>query len=371
MTTPHIPIGLDSSKLTGAIEAGPHWTLERAGELGLEGVFFRSAFELSRTLDPGEMREVADHARERGLYLEAGVATVNPFASPESPEIRVLGDGDYAAGLLRMVEACAAIDVRELWTYAANYKFRIPGVYACDRFRTDVQWLDQLAATTKFVRAISPALEDLGVHLNVETHEEITSFELVRLVERCGPEVLGVTFDTANVLIRGEDPHAAATRLAPYVRATQIRDAGLFHTPDGIARLLVPCGDGVLRWEEILEALGAGAPRLTLSVEGVTRTRAEVALYLYDPVWQASHPDLTVAELSEIVRMTNEYEARAASGNALGLDALREPVSAADSDRFISDSAAHLRRCLDKIDSLGSADARGPVRPTSTRKDDK
>ncbi|MFB7323889.1 MULTISPECIES: sugar phosphate isomerase/epimerase family protein [unclassified Streptomyces] len=368
MTSQHIPVGLDSSKLTGAHEGGPHWTLDRAAAFGLDGVFFRSAFELSRTLDPVEMRDVADHARDCGLYLEAGIATINPFASPESPEIRVLGDGDYAAGLMRMIDACAAIDIRELWTYTANYQFRIAGLYACDRFRTDVKWQNQLDATRKFVGTISPALRDLGVHLNVETHEEITSFELVRLVEHCGPDVLGVTFDTANVLVRGEDPHAAATRLAPYVRATQIRDAGLFHTPEGIARFLLPCGDGVMRWEHILATLIERAPRLTLSIEGVTRTNGELPLYIYNPVWLAAHPDMTVEELSKIVRMANEYEARVASGDALGAEALRNPVSDARSDEFILNSAEHLRKCLGRIGALGEVVSNLQARTAPTEK---
>jgi sugar phosphate isomerase/epimerase len=37
----------------------------------------------------------------------------------------------------------------------------------------------------------------------------------VRLVEHIGPEVLGITFDTGNVLARCEDPVAAARRVAP------------------------------------------------------------------------------------------------------------------------------------------------------------
>lgn len=67
MTTENVPIGLDSTKLPGSLDQGPHWTIDRTVELGLDGVFFRSVFELSRTLDLAEMREVADHARERGL----------------------------------------------------------------------------------------------------------------------------------------------------------------------------------------------------------------------------------------------------------------------------------------------------------------
>ncbi|GAA4078915.1 hypothetical protein [Nocardioides kongjuensis] len=141
------------------------------------------------------------------------------------------------------------------------------------------------------------------------------------------------------------------------MRATQIRDAGLFHTPEGIARLLVPCGEGVIRWEEVLAALIDQAPRLTLSIEGIDRSNGELPLYLNDPVWISAHPDMTVAELSEIVRMTNEHELRAEAGNARSLEVLRQPVTEDQSLTYISDSARHLRRCLEALGPLGRLEA--------------
>ena len=40
--------------------------------------------------------------------------------------------------------------------------------------------------------------------MNIETHDEITSFEILRLIERVGADCVGVVFDTANGLQRGE-----------------------------------------------------------------------------------------------------------------------------------------------------------------------
>jgi len=62
----------------------------------------------------------------------------------------------------------------------------------------------------------------------VETHEEITSFEVARLAEAVGPDVVGVTFDTANVLARAENPMAAARRLAPYTHLSHAKDGILY-----------------------------------------------------------------------------------------------------------------------------------------------
>ncbi|MGA4538859.1 sugar phosphate isomerase/epimerase family protein [Uniformispora flossi] len=336
-------IGVDVSKLAEAADLRPPAVLRRIAELGLDGAFFRSALDLSPTLDSGELRDVVALAAELGLYLEVGTAKVNPFATPEAPHIRALGDGDYLRGLARVIRACASADIRELWTATANYQFHIPGIYACDRFRTDVAWSDQLAATAGVLRSLAPVLRDAGAHLNLETHEEITTFEVVRLVEDAGPDAFGICLDTANVLVRGEDPVEAARRVAPYVRQTQLRDAALLPTENGIGRFLAPCGEGVVDWAGVLGVLVTHAPLATWSIEGVVGRRGEMTLYVDEPVWHAAHPDLTTAELAELNRLTHAYAQRAARGQAPGLEELRSPVTPDASLDFITDSAAYLR----------------------------
>lgn len=342
-----LPIGADSSKFPGAVGQDAFWVLEQASAMGLDGVFFRSLLELSPELDPRQLRDVADAARGLGLRLEAGAAKVNPFAAPEAPQVRELGGGDYLAGVGKMVQAAAGAGIHELWTATGNYQFRIQGLRACDRFRTDVSWADQLAATAKVLHRLAPVLRDNGVHLNLETHEEITSFEVVRLVEEVGQDVLGITFDTANVLVRCEDPAAAAVRVAPYVRSTHVRDAALVFTSYGIGRFLRPVGEGCLDWHAVLRPLLASGTML--SIEGITRSRGEMPLYVHDPEWQRGHPDLTPAEAFEVVRLTRDYEARAASGLAPDLQALRAPLVPGEQLEFLAGSIAALRAVLAEL----------------------
>ncbi len=92
--------------------------------------------------------------------------------------MRELGGGDYRRGMIMMMEAAAEVGCQDLWVATANYKPRLPGYFVFDRFRTDVTWTEQLAATERFLHSLAPAARDLGCHLNLETHEEITSFEL-------------------------------------------------------------------------------------------------------------------------------------------------------------------------------------------------
>jgi sugar phosphate isomerase/epimerase len=347
-------VGVDSTKYPGGPDHDAAWALDEARRSGLDGVLFRSITELSPKLDHAEVRDVAAHARSLGLRIEAGIGKVNPFSTPEAPAIRALGGGDYRLALTRMIEAAAAGGIHELWSALCNYQFGLAacGVYAFDRFRTDVDWPEQLAATMAFLRSLAPVLRAHGTHLNIETHEEITSFELLRIVEEVGADVIGITFDSANVAVRGESPVAAARRVSPHVRATHIRDVALIEVPDGLARFLLPVGDGVIDWPALLAALAAEAPKdheLMLSIEGVTTVRAEMAIPFLDRRWQAGHPDLVAAELIELIGLERAYRGRVADGEAPGAARLREKVTPEEAKQFAQKSAAALRQEIGRL----------------------
>src|SRR5262245_62160906 len=242
-------VGVDGRKLPRPNDEDGLRSLDLCRALGLEGIFFRTVLDMSPRLDPVELREIRAHADELGLYLEAGLGKVNPYALAEAPEIRAAGDGDTRRGFERMMRACAEIDCRELWVATANYKAQYRGNLAYDRFRTDVTWTEQLRAAESFLKLLAPFARELGLHMNLETHEEITSFEVVRLVESVGPDVMGVTFDVGNVVQRGESPARAAERVAPYVRQTHMKDVALSFVSDGIQRQPRPCGLGAIDFD--------------------------------------------------------------------------------------------------------------------------
>jgi len=348
-----IRVGTDSTKLPGVMAGfgtmahDAPWVLARADELGLEGVFFRDIRDLSPTLDAGELSDAVAAADERGLYIEAGAGKVNPFAMPEDASIRALGDGDWLTGMTRKLEAAAGCGIRDVWAATTNYQFRLRGLRACDRFRTDVTWPEQLAATAKVLAMLAPVLRDLGLHLNLETHEEISSFETVRLVEQAGPDAFGITFDSANVVVRGEDPVAAAHRVAPYARQTHLRDVVLVPHEHGIGRLIVPIGEGVIDWDAMLAALAA-APVRNYSIEGVfpgmkEEPGTEMSLFVDDAEWRASHVDLTDAELDWARGHAAEFATR---DDLPSEESLRRTVTDEYSTGFIVRSADELRRRL-------------------------
>ena len=249
-------------------------TLRAAHSHGLDGVNVRTLDELSPTLDAAELADFAQLADELDLYVEMGVGKVNPYMTSELPRVRDLGNGSYLAGMERMIETCAAHGWTETWSAVGGYK-PYPGIYFTDRFRSDTDWTDQLASIEKFLLRLAPALRANGVRLNLETHEEITTFELIRLIESVGDDVVGICLDPANLAVRAEVPLDGIARIAPYVHTTQLRDAALWRIDDGIARFISPCGEGVIDWDAALGLVLAHNPDINLTIEGIGPVRAD------------------------------------------------------------------------------------------------
>lgn len=349
-------LGSDALKLPLSGKFSPVEQFDRAHAEGLEGLFFRALLHVSQTLDAGELAEVKAHADHLGMYVEAGLGRVNPFNVGESPELRALGDGDTLLGYRRIIEAAAAIGVTELWAETATIK-PYGGRFAYDRFRTDVPWEEQLEATIRLLRRIAPIAKANGIHVNLETHEEITSFELVRIVEAVGPDAVGITYDTANLLQRVEHPVWTARRVAPYVRQTHIKDAAVFHVPDGMNFQMRPNGGGMVDLGEILPILFLANPDLNLSLEvrdysgiaGLPRRGGDRAamMSLYEPTWQAGHPDLEVPELFAFLGLAQDWAQRVESGEVPGYDEYAAaPWGEEEAWDYVRSSRAHVLASL-------------------------
>jgi hypothetical protein len=121
-----------------------------------------------------------------------------------------------------------------------------------------------------------------------------------------------------------------------------------------VIRQVRPCGRGVVDFDTILPLLHQHNPRLNLSTENPTGHSRPV-MQIYDPVWQASHPDLTPGQLAEYVRLATVCERRIAAGEAPTLDAYEAaPYDYDFQVRFIKESAAYLRGVVERH-GLGTA----------------
>ena len=263
----------------------PFKVVRKAAALGASEVTFYSLFELSPTIDPGTLREVKAEADRNGIAINASLDWLNPLRLDRHARELDLGQGDLARGVARLLEAGAGLGMREMFFTIGTLEDRAAA-----------NWAAQLDAVAGLLVALRPVLADLGMRALVKTHEEITSHECLALVERVGADRLGVSYDPANMLVRIEEPLAAARRLAPHIAQLHVDDAVL--RPEGfdsIRRHLVPVGQGIIDWPAILALVPQAKPLVELH-------GGQFAMPVFDQHWLASQDYIQLAEYARLVQ---------------------------------------------------------------------
>ena len=110
------------------------------------------------------------------------------------------------------------------------------------------------------------------------------------------------------------------------------------------------CGDGAVDFRAILPILAEATPDLHLSIENPTSAMASQMIQIFDPVWLAAHPDLTVEEFAAFIEMVAACERRVARGEVSDPAAYEAaPFGYAEAVGYIIDSAAHLRGLIAEL----------------------
>jgi 3-oxoisoapionate decarboxylase len=322
-------------------DLSPEATLEFALAHGFDGVQFLEPASIHRRLDPARLAAFRGRADSMGLYLEVGLPSPNPVRRSRSEE-RTVEPDEHARDLAKHLEAVAALGCRHARAYVGDRH---------DRFRTDVSWELQRAATLDVLTRLRPRLRDLGIHVALETHADLTVDELLAMIDRLGPDVAGVTLDTGNLVMRLDDPVLASERLAPYVLATHVKDAVLATTPRGLAWQARPVGSGVLPIPDMLAPLINARADLALSIELHPRT---YDLPIHDPTWLAFFPALRPESLAAVLRLANICEARYADGS-LPRPEVVEAIPWPDRDLdWLASSLGYLRAVIEPLSRLES-----------------
>jgi sugar phosphate isomerase/epimerase len=342
-------VGSDTDKLPAEVKKkGAMAVLDYLKNRGFDGAFFRLMFDLSPTLDPVELKEVRAHADSIGLFLEAGIGWVNPYNTPERPEIRRFGNGDYRLAVEKMISAARLINCTELWAVSAHSIHGNPYYVAYDRFRTDVTWDDQLMAILKFIRMLIPLLKDLGCRINLETHGDETSFEALQIIEEAGQEIVGITLDTGNLPLQADCPMPAIHRLAPYVQMTHCKDGILYRTSEGLNQQIRSLGDGIIDWKSALKELNKYQPDLHLCIEDY---RAENLLLWSTSKYKSHYPDLSQEEINEFEKLATLCETRIRSGEILSVEEFHKlPFEEPERDASYIKGAEYLRKIISELD---------------------
>ena len=284
-------VGVDTFTLRD-LKLDPFRQLDVIKAWGLEGAQFGGLRGLSAALDRGQLQAVRARADELGLYSHVSVS------ASCNPHLAGLPAAEHAARLAGEIEAAAACGWHELHGSLGG---------GDERYLHPVPWTRQLADAAALLRGLGPVLRQHGSRIDLETHGDSTTFELVRLVEDVGPDIAGICLDTANVLCHCEDPLLAARRAAPYTHLTHTKDAVVFFTDSGFRRQTLPPGRGALDWERILPVLAASAPDLPISIED---HKWRFDFHCFEKRWLALHPDLVLEEFAVFMRLVWQCQQR-------------------------------------------------------------
>lgn len=276
-------VGIDSFTIH-CLGLDPFQMLDYIKNKDLEGVQFGGLQSLSDKLDLVKLREIKAYADDLGLYSHVSISTCNPYLVSGSLD-------DHLERLKNEIEISAKCGWHELHSSLGSGN---------ERYEHPVPWDRHLTDSGKLITKLSPVLRSNKSRINLETHGDTTTFELVRLVEDVGADILGICLDTANVLCHAEDPTLAAYRSAPYTHLTHIKDAIIFFIDTGYRRQTVPIGRGALDWRSILSALAKYNPELPISIED---HKMFFDYHVFDPTWLSLHPDLTREEFARVIQI--------------------------------------------------------------------
>ena len=114
-----------------------------------------------------------------------------------------------------------------------------------------------------------PAFEASGVTVALETYEQLSSTDLVALVEAVGSKSLGICLDPANCVANLEHPIAVIDRCAPYVANLHVKDFAFTRRGGWVGFTLegTKLGDGLLPYDYMISKVNPEARGINQVVE--------------------------------------------------------------------------------------------------------
>jgi sugar phosphate isomerase/epimerase len=195
--------------------------LRRTAELEVE-LFQFCDYAPIEALGGDDVARLAELARELGITLELGTKGVEP---------------DHLEKYLELAKALDASVVRSM-LYSPTSR-------------------PTLAEAETQLCHVLDAYGDAEVDLALETYEQVSSTDLVSLVERIGHARLGICLDPANSVAALENPRDVVERTAPYVKNIHVKDFAFTRRGGWVGFTLegAPLGTGLLDYDHLLETV--------------------------------------------------------------------------------------------------------------------
>jgi sugar phosphate isomerase/epimerase len=206
--------------------------LQRARKLGVDGVSIESCF-----LPPidddflGKLRDVVDEYEFERVWA---------WGHPN--------------GLCSGANRDAAKDLVRHLSFAKRIGARVMRIAGGSRRTRPASWSMHKRQLGGMLKKLVVAAEKHDVVLAIENHIDMLADEIVDLVTTVNSPWLGICLDTGNNLRMFEDPLLVAEKLAPYTKATHIKDIGVLpgNPRDYSFWPSVPAGEGLIDMVKVI-----------------------------------------------------------------------------------------------------------------------
>lgn len=175
----------------------------------------------------------------------------------------------HPAGLKSGEDREAARDLVRHLGYAQTIGARVMRIVGGSRKTRPASWPQHRRQLTRALKPLLESAEAHGVVLAMENHIDLLADEMMEVMTTLDSPWLGVCMDTGNNLRMFEDPAAVAAKLAPWTRATHIKDlTALRGNPREFSFWpSVPLGEGVIDLPTILGHLRRARYQGLLAIE--------------------------------------------------------------------------------------------------------
>ncbi|MBI3315919.1 MAG: sugar phosphate isomerase/epimerase [Candidatus Omnitrophica bacterium] len=247
-------------------------------------------------------------ARAHGLSgIEVPLAHCVPGLSKTA--LTQLKKNTDKAGLFLSVDAEVAGDstFSETLAAASHYgesfvRVKLSKTLGGNRYLTCADPRESFTQTLHRLKQIAPLARNAGIKIAIENHQDVTSEELIRLIQEVGQDVLGVNFDTGSALATCEDPVEFASAIAPYLLNLHLKDYRLASGPQGFRLVRCSLGHGVVDFQAIFKVAREHALSGTRASIELGAVVAREVHWLNPAYWRA-YPERTAGKLVPFLRL--------------------------------------------------------------------
>lgn len=186
---------------------------------------------------------------------------------------------DYSDAGLRDLKALAdelgitlELGTRGISTVILDTFLRLADVLGVKMVRSMLNTAEQrptLSEAQGLLKLSLPAYESSGVKIALETYEQVSSRDLVSLVEAVGSPNLGICLDPANCVAALENPVDVINRCAPYVANIHVKDFAFTRRGGWVGFTLegTRLGTGLLNYDHLMKTVNPEARGINRIVE--------------------------------------------------------------------------------------------------------